>query len=393
MQNSFTFEGAELGTKICELSPLHPIGYWHLELYSKNQPGEKRSWYLALSQEQIFFADSEFLSWSSFFKIILRYVPSLRSQKLQQEIIALKENLIDEQGKSLMVMTNQMVVKGMLKYEDIIQAIKLQILTDFDTYFFDYQGKAKFISEEKLIRQRPIPGFELRKLLQEVNERREQWQQLEAHVPGIEAIPELNFRLIERHNLTESQKEQLYKLASKGTNLREIAKNSGKDPLVLAKTFASLSEKRLVKLKPPSIAEVETVKSEPQEIFIVDDSKIMLKQFTTFATKLGYKVRCCANPAEAIEEMLAGEPKIIFVDVNMPQISGFQLIKQIRQQPLLAGLPLVILTAEKSLSNKLRADWAKSKFIAKPLKAEEVPEFCEQLRALLEELAPKVVGQ
>jgi CheY-like chemotaxis protein len=72
----------------------------------------------------------------------------------------------------------------------------------------------------------------------------------------------------------------------------------------------------------------------------------------------------------------------------MPGITGFQLMKQIRSQPKLASIPLIVMTAEKSMLNQQRAKWSKSKFLSKPLSIEEIPQFKSELTAVLQEFAP-----
>ena len=134
---------------------------------------------------------------------------------------------------------------------------------------------------------------------------------------------------------------------------------------------------------PPEVSE-----SALTEVFIVDDSMIILKNFKALVSQLGYSVKCFDNAHNALEAMLAGNPAIIFLDINMPEISGFQLVKQIRSQPKLASVPLILLTAERSLLNKQRAKWSKSKFLSKPLSVDEIPNFKSELKALLQELGP-----
>ena len=82
------------------------------------------------------------------------------------------------------------------------------------------------------------------------------------------------------------------------------------------------------------------------------------------------------------------EPSVIFIDINMPEISGFELVKQIRKQPQLAAIPLVILTGEQKLSNRWRAQWSGCEFLTKPLASGDVSDF----QARLEELLINLVG-
>ncbi len=86
--------------------------------------------------------------------------------------------------------------------------------------------------------------------------------------------------------------------------------------------------------------------------------------------------------------MLESKPVVIFLDINMPGASGFDLIKQIRRQPQLSSIPLVLLTAEKTVSNQWRAQWASCKFLAKPRTPAEIHVFQTELRQMLGEIAP-----
>jgi CheY-like chemotaxis protein len=124
------------------------------------------------------------------------------------------------------------------------------------------------------------------------------------------------------------------------------------------------------------------------EIFIVDDSPLLVQQFRQLVEGWGYQVKYSNNALTAVQTMMESQPVAIFLDINMPGASGFDLIKQIRRQPQLASLPLVLLTAEKSVSNQWRAQWASCKFLAKPRTPAEVPTFRSDLRQMLFEIAP-----
>ncbi|NJQ96793.1 MAG: response regulator [Hydrococcus sp. CSU_1_8] len=118
--------------------------------------------------------------------------------------------------------------------------------------------------------------------------------------------------------------------------------------------FAKLIERGFVTLQiPPEIAS----KFATSEVFIIDDSPIFLQKFQAVVSKWGYRVNAWNDPATAIEKIMQANPSIIFMDINMPGMSGFDLIKEIRRQQQLANIHLVMLTAENSLSNQWRAKW------------------------------------
>jgi len=152
-------------------------------------------------------------------------------------------------------------------------------------------------------------------------------------------------------------------------------------PLVERESLDSLSS------APPEIIRADTVAGRPS-VFVVDDSPVLLRQFRDLLTSWGYQVNLTDDATNATEMILTHNPSVVFLDINMPGLNGFELIKQIRRQPTLAATPLVMVTAENSMTNSFRAKWASCKFIAKPRTSEDTDLFREQLRSLLREVAP-----
>lgn len=128
-------------------------------------------------------------------------------------------------------------------------------------------------------------------------------------------------------------------------------------------------------------------KDEPK-VFIVDDSPVLLQQMQRLLISWGYQVDSTDNAEEATDKILEYKPTIVFIDINMPSLNGFDLIKQIRRQRELALLSLVLVTAENSMTNNFRARWANCRFLAKPRSSSDTPKFRDELRNLLRELAP-----
>ena len=137
----------------------------------------------------------------------------------------------------------------------------------------------------------------------------------------------------------------------------------------------------------PEIIQADTIAGRPS-VFVVDDSPVLLRQFRDLLTGWGYQVNLTDDATNATQMILNHNPSVVFLDINMPGLNGFELIKQIRRQPTLAQTPLVMVTAENSMTNSFRAKWASCRFIAKPRAPEDTESFREQLRSLLREIAP-----
>jgi len=138
----------------------------------------------------------------------------------------------------------------------------------------------------------------------------------------------------------------------------------------------------------PQIPTAPTVTKDEPKVFIVDDSPVLLQQMQRLLASWGYQVDLTDNAELATDRILEYKPAIVFIDINMPGLNGFDLIKQIRRQRELATLSLVLVTAENSMTNNFRARWANCRFGAKPRSSSDTPKFRDELRNLLRELAP-----
>ena len=137
----------------------------------------------------------------------------------------------------------------------------------------------------------------------------------------------------------------------------------------------------------PATDALPVTKTEPR-VFIVDDSPVLLQQMQRLLLSWGYQVDFTDNAEAATDKILEYKPSVVFIDINMPALNGFDLIKQIRRQRELAMMSLVLVTAENSMTNNFRARWANCRFLAKPRSSSDTPKFRDELRNLLREVAP-----
>jgi CheY-like chemotaxis protein len=163
------------------------------------------------------------------------------------------------------------------------------------------------------------------------------------------------------------------------------------DKLAENRTVAILPlTKRLIDINSLAIddkLDEENEKPQPK-VMIVDDSPVLLKQFGNLLASWGYQMTLVDDSAKATQQILNEKPDIVFMDINMPHLNGFELIKQIRRQSSLTNVPLVLVTSENSITNNFRAKWANCRFLSKPRTSDDIKEFREQVRSILQEFAP-----
>ena len=81
-------------------------------------------------------------------------------------------------------------------------------------------------------------------------------------------------------------------------------------------------------------------------IIVVDDSKMMLRLYQNKLSAMGYTPTVFSRPEDAIPEILAQKPDLIITDLNMPNISGLELTREIRKKYNRRDLPIVMITTQ-----------------------------------------------
>jgi len=383
---SFSFGASELTDRLKQVFDDTLTGYWQIQLSKGDRSRTPQPRYLGVVQGRVICSGIEKLAWKPFLATLNQSIPQLRQPQTQQVFGQLQQELSNKETTPLSKIVVEMVNMKLVTHDDVTQALRQKILVDLDTYLFDHAGQAQFMPEPELVVNTPIRGFELSGLFVEATNRQNQWKQLQKYIPSLDSTLILKQEAIEAASLPAAQRQQLHSLVQPGKNLAAIARAMGKDPLEVVKFFSRLIEKGLVEVE--KSVDTSTDSQSLPEIFIVDDSPLLIQQFRQLVEGWGYQVKYSNNALSAVQTMMETQPLAIFLDINMPGASGFDLIKQIRRQPQLASLPLVLLTAEKSVSNQWRAQLANCKFLAKPRTPAEVPTFRSDLRQMLFDMAP-----
>ncbi|WP_186375772.1 response regulator [Hyella patelloides] len=108
-------------------------------------------------------------------------------------------------------------------------------------------------------------------------------------------------------------------------------------------------------------------------VMCIDDSPTVATQMKQIVTSQGCHFFEIQNPIMAIPKLLKIQPDIIFLDLVMPIVNGYELCAQIRRISQAKDTPIVILTGQDGLIDRVRAKIVgSSEFISKPVNQERV---------------------
>ncbi|WP_022664626.1 response regulator [Desulfospira joergensenii] len=110
--------------------------------------------------------------------------------------------------------------------------------------------------------------------------------------------------------------------------------------------LTSLGKKELVKNLTSKIKETPEPEKAEAAIFIIDDSKMMLKLYQNKLSAMGFEPTCFHRPEDAIPQIIKDRPQLVITDLNMPNISGLELTREVRKEFTRKALPILMITTQ-----------------------------------------------
>jgi two-component system, chemotaxis family, chemotaxis protein CheY len=110
------------------------------------------------------------------------------------------------------------------------------------------------------------------------------------------------------------------------------------------------------------------------KILIVDDSNMLRDMLKYALVDGGYTdITEAADGVEGLEKAKSAQFDLVITDINMPNMNGFELIQNLRQIPVYAKTPLLVLTTEKGDDMKVKGKtMGATGWIVKPFLPEQV---------------------
>lgn len=109
------------------------------------------------------------------------------------------------------------------------------------------------------------------------------------------------------------------------------------------------------------------------DILVVDDTPDNLRLLSTMLSEHGYKVRKVISGQLALRVVSVAPPDLILLDINMPQMNGYEVCQQLKANPKTSEIPVIFISALDDVWDKVKAfDVGGVDYISKPFQGEEV---------------------
>lgn len=175
-------------------------------------------------------------------------------------------------------------------------------------------------------------------------------------------------------------------LLTRSLTLRELAGTMKQDWLSLARGLSQyvnigiLSFNTLPDLSEPNPlglastgSVVTSLDLSSKRVLCIDDSLQVCQRLESLLQPLGCQVRSVQDSVHALPALLDYRPNLIFLDLIMPVVGGYELCGQIRRISMFKNVPIIILTGNDGIVDRLRSKvTGASEFMSKPIDEEKV---------------------
>jgi DNA-binding response OmpR family regulator len=116
-------------------------------------------------------------------------------------------------------------------------------------------------------------------------------------------------------------------------------------------------------------------------ILAIDDEPYLLRALSYLLTREGYTVETASDGAEGIAKVQALRPQVVFLDIMMPVLNGYDVCQRIREDPTLAKTYVIMLSAKGQQVDRERGLLGGAdEYMTKPFSPREI---AQRLRTLI----------
>jgi twitching motility two-component system response regulator PilG len=111
--------------------------------------------------------------------------------------------------------------------------------------------------------------------------------------------------------------------------------------------------------------------SGPIKVLVIDDSNTIRRSAELFLRQAGFEVVLAEDGFDALAKISDHQPRVIFVDIMMPRLDGYQTCALIKRNPALKSTPVIMLSSKDGVFDRARGRLAGSdRYLTKPFTRE-----------------------
>ncbi len=113
--------------------------------------------------------------------------------------------------------------------------------------------------------------------------------------------------------------------------------------------------------------------SKSTKVMVIDDSQTIRRTAESLLSREGFSVITAQDGFEALSKIADHQPDVIFIDIMMPRLDGYQACALIKSNPKLADTPVVMLSSKDGLFDRARGRIVGSdQYLTKPFTRDEL---------------------
>lgn len=117
-------------------------------------------------------------------------------------------------------------------------------------------------------------------------------------------------------------------------------------------------------------------------VLIAEDEPNIVESLSFVLEREGFAVRAVLDGEAALRELRADAPDLLVLDLMLPRMNGFEVLKAVKSDPALVAVPVIVLTAKgQAQDRRMVEEIGAEGFMTKPFSNREIVERVRELAA------------
>jgi twitching motility two-component system response regulator PilG len=241
-----------------------------------------------------------------------------------------------------------------------------------------------FFVTEPLGGQTTIAPFEVFPLLQWVTQQRQEWQGFYPYIQSPDHYPRIVQPEALGQALSVTTVNTLLKFADGQASLRQLSHRFDRNLNMIARAIYPCVQRGWIEMMPLPIGTIAPPTPTPQpdappwRIACLDDDAVVRQSLRLVLEQYHCQVTVLAQPIEALSTLFQITPHLIFCDITMPQLDGYEVCAMLRQTARFCQTPIIMLTGQDGYINRIRAKQVgATAYLTKPIQETELVALLE----------------